>query len=123
VKLFEWGVHTKRIFSHKTDPLILYAWGDTKGDPESHNRFVLKTGGSWSQFHDPKLDAMIDAINVQMDRGKREQMIRDLQHYERKVFPVAYVLQMGTIHATSPKLGWWQPRADEKVWLFRDKGQ
>ena len=119
VKTYEWGVHTKRIFSHQTSPLVLYGWANSKGDPESHNRFVLKSGGSWSQFHDPKLDALIDAIDTEMDRDKRKQLIFDLQAYQREVFPVAYVLQMGSIHGTSPKLDWWQPRSDEKVWLFQ----
>ena len=122
VKLFEWGVHTKRIFSHQTDPLILYGWADSKGDPESHNRFVIKSGGSWSQFHDAKLDALINAIDVEMDRDKRKQLIIDLQRYQREIYPVAYVLQMGSIHGTSAKLDWWQPRSDEKVWLFKDQG-
>ena len=89
VRLFEWGVHTKRIFSHQTDPLILYGWADSKGDPESHNRFVIKSGGSWSQFRDAKLDALINAIDVEMDRDKRKQLILDLQHYQREIWPVS----------------------------------
>jgi peptide/nickel transport system substrate-binding protein len=119
VKLQEWGLHTRRIFSHQTSPLFLFGWADSKGDPESHNRFVLKTGGSWSQFTDAKLDDLITRIDSEMDRDKREAMIRELQDYQRQVFPVAYILQMGSIHATSAKLDWWQPRSDEKVWLFR----
>jgi peptide/nickel transport system substrate-binding protein len=119
VKLYEWGLHTRRIFSHRTSPLFLFGWADSKGDPESHNRFVLKTDGSWSQFTDPKLDAMIAAIDTEMDRDRRKQLIYDLQDYQRQQFPVAYVLQMGSIHGTSSKLDWWEPRSDEKVWLFR----
>ncbi len=119
VKYFEWGLHTKRIFSHQTDPIILYGWADSKGDPESHNRFVIKTGGSWSQFTDSKLDALVNAIDSEMDRDKRKQLIYDLQDYQRQVFPVAYIVQMGSIHGTSAKLDWWQPRTDEKVWLFQ----
>ncbi len=119
VKNYEWGLHTRRIFSHQTSPLILYGWADSKGDPESHNRFVIKSGGSWSQFSDGKLDALINAIDVEMDRDKRRQLIHDLQDYQRQIFPVAYVLQMGAIYGTSGKLDWWEPRSDEKVWLFR----
>jgi peptide/nickel transport system substrate-binding protein len=119
VKLQEWGLHTRRIFSHQTSPLFLFGWADSKGDPESHNRFVLKTGGSWSQFTDPKLDGLINRIDTEMDRDKRQTLIHDLQDYQRETFPVAYILQMGSIHATSGKLDWWEPRSDEKVWLFR----
>jgi ABC-type transport system substrate-binding protein len=48
VQFYEWGVHTRRIFSHQTDPLILYGWADSKGDPESHNRFVLRNSATAS---------------------------------------------------------------------------
>jgi ABC-type transport system substrate-binding protein len=81
---------------------------------------VIKSGGSWSQFTDPKLDALVNAIDSEMDRDRRKQLIFDLQDYQRKFFPVAYLLQMGSIHATSNKLDWWQPRADEKLWLFSE---
>src|SRR5262249_21407524 len=119
VQFYEWGVHTRRIFSHQTDPLILYGWADSKGDPESHNRFVLKSDGSWSQFRDAKLDALIAAIDTEMDRDKRKQLIYDLQDYQRQIFPMTYILQMGSINGTSSKLDWWQPRSDEKVWVFQ----
>ena len=66
-----------------------------------------------------KLDALVNAIDTEMDRDKRKQLIYDLQDYQREVFPVAYILQMGSIHGTSAKLDWWQPRTDEKVWLFQ----
>jgi peptide/nickel transport system substrate-binding protein len=119
VNFYEWGVHTRRIFSHQTDPLVLYGWADSKGDPESHNRFVLKSDGTWSQFRDAKLDALVTAIDTEMDRDKRRQLIYDLQDYQRQIFPMTYILQMGSINGTSSKLDWWQPRSDEKVWMFQ----
>jgi peptide/nickel transport system substrate-binding protein len=118
VKLDEWGVHTRRAFSHQTSPLYLYGWADSKADPESHNRFVLRSNGTWAQFRDARLDAMVDAIDTEMDRDRRKQLIYELQDYQREIFPITYILQMGFIYGTSPKLDWWQPRADEKVWMY-----
>jgi hypothetical protein len=54
-----------------------------------------------------------------MDRDKRKQLIYDLQDYQRQLFPMTYILQMGSINGTSSKLDWWQPRSDEKVWMFQ----
>ena len=121
VKTYEWGVLTKRIWSHQASPLALFAWGDTRGDPVSVNKLVLETGATWSQGKDPKLDALIEAIDREMDPAKRKALIYQEQDYLRESFPIAPVVQLGAIFGTSSKLDWWQPRSDEKVWLYQVK--
>jgi S1-C subfamily serine protease len=37
-------------------------WGDANFDPESHNRLTVKSGSTWSQAKDEKLDELIDRI-------------------------------------------------------------
>jgi peptide/nickel transport system substrate-binding protein len=119
VKTYEWGVLTKRIWSHQASPMALFSWGDSRGDPVSVNKLVLQTGATWSQANDPKLDAMIDAIEGEMDSGKRKDLIYQEQDYLRQAYPMAFVVQLGSIYGTSAKLDWWQPRSDEKVWLYQ----
>ena len=58
VKTYEWGLLTKRVFSHQASPLALIGWGDANFDQESHNRLTLKSGSTWSQTKDEKLDAL-----------------------------------------------------------------
>jgi peptide/nickel transport system substrate-binding protein len=119
VKTYEWGVLTKRIWSHQASPLALFAWGDTRGDPVSVNKLVLQSGATWSQGQDPKLDALIDAIEGEMDPAKRKALIYQEQDYMREAYPMAYIVQLGAIFGTSAKLDWWQPRSDERVWLYQ----
>ena len=120
VNTLDWGLLTKRIFSHQASALALIGWGDANFDPESHNRLALKTGSTWSQAVDPKLDALIDKIGTEMDPDKRKALIFEEQDYLRKEFPVAYLERMGLIAGVSNKLNWWKLRADEKYYFFQN---
>jgi peptide/nickel transport system substrate-binding protein len=120
VKSYEWGVFTKRIFSHKASPMALIGWGDANFDPESHNRLTLKTGSTWSQGKDPKLDALIDKIATEMNPTVRKKLIFQEQDYLRQTYPVAYLVRMGVIAGVSHKLDWWKLRADEKYYFFEN---
>jgi peptide/nickel transport system substrate-binding protein len=121
VKSYEWGVLTKRIFSHQASPLALIGWGDQNFDPESHNRLTLRSGSTWSQSNDPILDALIDKIATEMDPDKRKAMIYEEQEYLRQSHPVAYILRMALVAGVSRKLDWWRLRADEKYYLFENR--
>src|SRR5213079_3420252 len=79
VKSYEWGVLTKRVFSHQASEMALIGWGDANFDPESHNRLTLKTGSTWSQSQDPKLDELIDKIGTEMDPAKRKALMFEEQ--------------------------------------------
>jgi peptide/nickel transport system substrate-binding protein len=121
VKNYEWGVLTKRIFSHQASPLALIAWGDTNFDPDSHNRLTLKSGSTWSQAKDPQLDDLIDRIAAEMNPEKRKTLLFQEQDYLRQAHPVAYLVRMGVIAGVSSKLDWWKLRADEKYYFFENK--
>jgi peptide/nickel transport system substrate-binding protein len=120
VNSYEWGVMTRRIFSHQASPMALIGWGDGSFDPESHNRLTLQTGSTWSQMVDPKLDALIDQIATEMDPQARRALIYREQDYLREAFPVTYLVRMGVIAGVSKKLDWWRLRADEKYYFFEN---
>ena len=67
---YEWGVFTKRMWSHQSSPIALMAWVDTLNDPDVQNNRILLSGGTWSQNADPKLDAIIAAIKSEMNPDK-----------------------------------------------------
>jgi peptide/nickel transport system substrate-binding protein len=120
VRTYEWGLFSKRMFSHQASPLALMTWSEVKGDPDSHNRLQLLKGGTWSQTDDPKLDEIIRAIEREMDRDKRKALIFQLQDYMRQSFPTAYLVQLGGIYGVSNRADWWSPRPDDKVLLFQN---
>lgn len=118
VNTYEFGVFTNRIFNDQANPLVLFAWAVSKGDPESHLRFVLSGDGSWNSFSDPEMNDLIDLIDVEMNSETRAQLIHDLQVRQREVLPAAYLMIMADIYGASHDLDWWQPRSDEKILLF-----
>jgi peptide/nickel transport system substrate-binding protein len=122
VRTNDWGLLTKRIFSHQTVPMTLVAWGDANGDPESHNRLALQSGATWSQTKDPHLDDLFARMSREMDPVKRRALLFEQQDYLRKSFPMVYVVQMGIIAGTSAKLDWYQPRLDERYYFFNAAG-
>jgi peptide/nickel transport system substrate-binding protein len=121
VEAHEWGVFLRRVFSHNTNPIVLVAWGDAIGDPAAHNSLLLHSKGTWSKTRNPEIDKVLDDIAREMDPAKRAQLIRLEQDLIRQHHPLAYLVQMGDIYGTSRKVDWWEPRGDEKVWLFQSK--
>jgi peptide/nickel transport system substrate-binding protein len=116
----EWGVFLKRQLSHKAGPISLIAWVDTTGDTDSQNRVVMASTGTWSQGGDKEFDRLLGRIATEMNPQKRKEMLFEEQAYiRREVFPVSYVVQMGSILGVSPKLAWFAPRPDDKYFFYR----
>lgn len=116
-RAYEWGVLTKRIFGHRTSPLILYAWGDPKGDPNSSNNLTLKTRGLFSQFTDKGLDKLMAEVDTIVDVDKRRAMVHAEQRMLRELYPFAYLVQLADIYGVRKGLDW-KPRSDEVIWLY-----
>src|SRR5258708_30399360 len=92
---------------------------DSTHDPDTQNNRNPLSGGTWTQNADPKLDELINAIKTEMDPGKRKALILKQQDYMRETFPVAYLIQMGTLCGVSAKLDWWTPRANDTHKFYR----
>jgi peptide/nickel transport system substrate-binding protein len=116
----EWGVFTRRMFGHQASPLAMMSWEDPRNDPDSHNRLLLTSGSTWSQIDDPELTNLVKQIASEMDPEKRKALIFKEQDLLRTSFPTTYLVQLGGIYGTSPKLDWWQPRPDFKDWFYQN---
>ncbi len=120
LQTYEWAVFTKRGFSHQTNPALLMGWGDVMSDPHSHNRLMIGSQGSWSQTRDSELDKLIRRAETEMNPDARKAILQDIQNYERRESTAIYMVQIGDVYGASSKLDKWQPRSDEKVWMFRN---
>jgi peptide/nickel transport system substrate-binding protein len=116
---YEWGVFTKRMWSHQSSPIILMGWVDPFDDPDAQNTRILQSGGTWSQNADPTLDKLMAEIKQEMDPAKRKALILKQQDYMREAWPVAYLIQIGIVCGASPKLDWWHPRGTDAHRFYR----
>jgi peptide/nickel transport system substrate-binding protein len=116
---YEWSVFTKRMWGHQSSPITLMAWVDSVNDPDAQNRRILVTDGTWSQYSDPKLDALMKRIESEMNPEARKALIFEQQKYMRESWPVAYLQMMGTVTAVSSKLSWFQPVATDAHKFYR----
>ena len=123
VEINEWGFFTKKMWIDKSDAIALLARVDNVGDPDIQNYRVLKSGGNWSQNADPELDVLLNQIASEMNSEKRKALIIKQQHYMRKSYPLAYLLQIGIICGVSPKLEWWEPMPNDAHRFFRVTGE
>jgi len=122
VQIHEWGVFTKRMWSHQSNPLALLAWVDNVGDPDVQNYRVLQTGAPGRRTPIPRSTSLIKAIASEMDPDKRKALIMRQQDYMRQAFPIAYLLQIGIIAGVSGKLDWWEPAVNDAHRFYRLSG-
>jgi ABC-type transport system substrate-binding protein len=107
------------MWGHQSSPITLMAWVDSVNDPDAQNRRILVTDGTWSQYSDPKLDALMKRIESEMNPEARKALIFEQQKYMRESWPVAYLQMMGTVTAVSSKLSWFQPVATDAHKFYR----
>jgi peptide/nickel transport system substrate-binding protein len=118
LRIVDYTVLSKRVFAHEVSPLSLLAWGNAELDPALFDRSVLESNGIFTQFADPKYDAIMASANSQMDPEKRRKGLYEQQAYERKEFPIVYVAQIGQIVGVSKKLFDWTARSDERFYFL-----
>jgi ABC-type transport system substrate-binding protein len=122
VRTNDWALLTKRIFNHQVNDITMIGWGDSNGDPESHNRLALQSGSTWSTTKDPHLDDLFARMSREMDPEKRKALMFEQQAYLRESFPMLYVAQMGLTVGLSQRLAWFEPRTDERYYFFTANG-
>lgn len=114
----EYGIMRQKVYGDRTvSPIFRWSWKTWYKDPHGiMHGFFHKTGLACF-FDNPKVTKMLDDISIELNKEKREQMIKDMQviiHEEAFHLPL-YALE--TSYGISQKLDW-QMRADERVYLY-----
>jgi peptide/nickel transport system substrate-binding protein len=121
LEILEYTSFTQAVHS-KQRPMALWGWSDTENDP---NTMLLRLytcqdmGSPWSLNCMPELDSIAKAQQFEIEPAKREAMLKREQElmYDEEVN--AALFMQGQIRGVSPKAAdWYEPRADEGVWLF-----
>ena len=97
----------------------MFAW---KSSPESgrHLETLLHSKTRGYYYQNPEADLLIDAYFVALDPKKRQEAWADIQLMVVNEAPWVFLWQQHDLYGVA---NWveWQPRADEKVWMFEAK--
>lgn len=115
VQVQEWGTMLDLMRSGKADGMYLSGRSDVYLEGEILKDW-FRTGLTWVNFGDPKIDAVIDEVMPTMDPEKRKQAMYKLQAQIQQHAPWAFLWTQLDLYGVNKKLQW-EPRFDEQLWF------
>ena len=124
LKVVEWGLYTKHFAARKkpeTKPfMMLHAFGNSGMSAQAAWTAMAHSRGFWSAFADPKVDAMLDEAGRIVDEKEAQKKYSALGRYLQEVAADFPLYQIDDVHGVNKRLIW-EPRHDEKVWVWDAK--
>jgi len=116
----EWGTHLDKIKNRKTGDMFFLGWGpalDAQGTIEQ----LFQGSMTYSSYGGNKLleDKIATAITI-VDPKKRLEAWADIQQMVANEAPWVFLWQQHDLYGVASWVDW-QPRADEKVWMYEAK--
>jgi peptide/nickel transport system substrate-binding protein len=116
----EWGTHLDKIKNRTTGDMFFLGWGpafDAQGTIEQ----LFQASQTYSSYGGNKLleDKIATAITI-VDTKKRLEAWAEIQQIVANEAPWAFLWQQHDLYGVANWLDW-QPRADEKVWMYEAK--
>ena len=116
----EWGTHLDKIKNRGTGDMFFLGWGpalDAQGTIEQ----LFQGSMTYSSYGGNKLleDKIATAITI-VDPKKRLEAWADLQQMVALEAPWVFLWQQHDLYGVANWIDW-QPRADEKVWMYEAK--
>ncbi len=115
--VMEWGVYVNHINERKLSDLYLLGWGGATVDAEGTFGPLLYSGNPLSYFSNAEVDALIDRGRTTVDAEERQAIYSELSHLLAEEAPWVYLHQQVDVYGLSSQLDW-QPRSDERLWMY-----
>jgi peptide/nickel transport system substrate-binding protein len=120
VTVNEWGTHLDKIKNRTTGDMFFLGWGpalDAQGTIEQ----LFQASQTYSSYGGNKLldDKIATAITI-VDPKKRLEAWAEIQQIVANEVPWVFLWQQHDLYGVANWLDW-QPRADEKVWMYEAK--
>ena len=116
----EWGTHLDKIKNRATGDMFFLGWGpalDAQGTIEQ----LFQGSMTYSSYGGNKpLEDKIQAAVTIVDPKKRQEAWADIQQMVANEVPWVFLWQQHDLYGVAKWIDW-QPRADEKVWMFEAK--
>ncbi len=117
LSIVEWGTYIGQFRAEDGPPIFFLGWSIPTFDPDSILTPLLTTGHTYDRFEDPELEALIAQARSTVDADERRALYSEVQQLTRELAPMVYLYQLTELYAVSERLDW-QPRADERIYLW-----
>jgi len=117
VEAVEFGVFAKRTQAHDMPELMYAAWGNSTFDVWDTVKTCVRSGAMFSWYKNDIVDQNIDAAAKTIDPEEHE---RFLQNALREMWadpPFIFLFAQKDIYAANHRVNW-EPRSDEKIFLY-----
>lgn len=115
--ILEWGTYIGQFGSEDGPPMYLLGWSIPTFDPDSILTPLLTEGPTYSRFVDPELENLIDEARSTVNTEQRAELYSQVQQRMQEIAPMAFLYQLDELYGVSNRLNW-QPRADERIYLW-----
>lgn len=116
-RIYEIGTFISKVTSHNAYPAYLSGWSSPTFEAGLTLRQVLHTKGAFSNYSNPKLDALIDQAWVTMDEKERTKIYFEAGKLIKEEVPLCLCYQHINIYGVNERVTW-KGRTDERVMVF-----
>ena len=117
LSILEWGTYIGQFREQVGPPMFLLGWSIPTFDPDSILSPLLTTGNTYDRFEDAQLQALIERARSTVDADERAAIYAEVQQLMKELAPMIFLFQLQELYAVSQRLNW-QPRADERIYLW-----
>jgi peptide/nickel transport system substrate-binding protein len=117
VNAVEFGVFAKLTQERKIPDMFFAAWGNAPWDVYDSLIALVRTGGVFSWYSNPRVDELIDKAGATSDEAKHADFLRQALPVIQEDASHIFLYQQEDLYAVNKRLRW-QPRADETLDMF-----
>jgi peptide/nickel transport system substrate-binding protein len=117
VRTLEWGIFLSNLTAHKLFHMHLQGWGPATLDADDLYSTNLYSKAAFSQFHDERLDRLVEQGRSTMDKEKRLQIYREIARFQSEEATHLFLWQAMNIYGVAKRVTW-TPRPDEYLKMY-----
>jgi len=117
VRTLEWGIFLSNLTAHKLFHMHLQGWGPATLDADDLYSTNLYSKAAFSQFHDERLDRLVEQGRSTMDKEKRLQIYREIARFQSEEATHLFLWQGMNLYGVAKRVTW-TPRPDEYLKMY-----
>jgi peptide/nickel transport system substrate-binding protein len=116
--MIESGKYWDDAVARKYPPIFFDSWSVRTGDSAERIEGLLLKDGSYSNYYDPEVEALVTEIGGTVDSAKRAALLSDLQKMLQVKVPVIGMFEPYGFQAITDKVQGYTPRGAETLYFW-----